>query len=145
MHNNSVGDGWVWFPSWHELKTHYLRELGFLASLAQFCGATIFWVSKPISLAISMSRLTYNQISGFTALPGINNKMSQGLLDGIYWVPQMVGGSGFIISGALYMLETQPKWYVPAWEVLGWHIGFWNLIGKFTTHPKKITPMRKRI
>lgn len=31
-----------------------------------------------------------DQISGFTALPGINNKMSQGLLDGIYWVPQMV-------------------------------------------------------
>lgn len=27
------------------------------------------------------------------------------------------------------MLETQPKWYIPAWEVLGWHIGFWNLIG----------------
>lgn len=55
--------------------------------------------------------------------------MSQGLLDGVYWVPQMVGGSGFIISGLLYMLETQPNWYSPAWEVLGWHIGFWNLIG----------------
>ena len=81
--------------------------------------------------ATIMSKLTYNQISGFTALPGINNKMSQGLLDGIFWVPQMVGGSGFIISGMLYMLETQPKWYVPAWEVLGWHIGFWNLIGAF--------------
>lgn len=27
------------------------------------------------------------------------------------------------------MLETQPKWYVPAFGVLGWHIGFWNLIG----------------
>lgn len=25
------------------------------------------------------------------------------------------------------MLETQPKWYQPAWEVLGWHIGFWNV------------------
>lgn len=38
-----------------------------------------------------MKGLTYaDQISGFTALPGINNKMSQGLLDGIYWVPQMV-------------------------------------------------------
>ncbi|KAK4695349.1 hypothetical protein P7C71_g2393, partial [Lecanoromycetidae sp. Uapishka_2] len=113
VETSSTGDAWMWFPSWQELKTHYLRELGFLASLAQFCGATIFW------------------ISGFTALPGINNKMSQGLLDGIYWVPQMVGGSGFIISGSLYMLETQPKWYVPAWEVLGWHIGFWNLIGAF--------------
>ena len=34
---------------------------------------------------------------------------------------------GFIVSGALYMLETQSKWYKPAWEVLGWHIGLWNV------------------
>lgn len=100
----STGDAWIWFPLWRSLSTHYLRELGFLASLAQLCGASVFW------------------ISGLTALPGINNKMSQGLLDGIYWVPQMVGGSGFIISGLLYMLETQPKWYIPAWEVLGWYV-----------------------
>jgi len=98
---NSIGDSWVWFPSWYDLKTHYLRELGFLASLAQFCGASIFWIS---------------------GLPGINNKMSQGLLDGIYWVPQMIGGTGFIVSGILYMLETQTKWYLPAWEVLGWYV-----------------------
>lgn len=72
---------WVWFPSTYELKTHYLREIGFLACLFQFWGATIFW------------------ISGFTALPGVNNMMSQGLLDGIYWTPQVIGGSGFIVSG----------------------------------------------
>ncbi|KAL2045467.1 hypothetical protein ABVK25_012072 [Lepraria finkii] len=29
------------------------------------------------------------------------------------------------------MLETQPEWYLPSWDVLGWHIGFWNLIGAF--------------
>ncbi|KAL8717493.1 MAG: hypothetical protein Q9225_005264 [Loekoesia sp. 1 TL-2023] len=75
------GRSWVWFPSTYDLKTHYLREIGFLACLFQFLGATIFW------------------ISGFTALPGINNMMSQGLLDGIYWTPQVIGGSGFIISG----------------------------------------------
>ena len=75
------GRSWVWFPSAHDLISHYLCELGFLACLAQFFGASIFW------------------ISGFTALPGINNKISQGLLDGIYWTPQIVGGTGFIISG----------------------------------------------
>ena len=107
----SVGDSWQWSPTLHDLTSHYLRELGFLASLAQFTGATIFW------------------ISGFTALPGINNKMSQGLLDGVYWAPQIIGGSGFIVSGSLYMLETQDAWYKPAYSVLGWHIGFWNLIG----------------
>ena len=27
------------------------------------------------------------------------------------------------------MLETQRQWYIPAFGVLGWHIGFWNLVG----------------
>ena len=36
---------WTWFPSWHELTTHYLKEVGFLACLSQMFGATIF-VSK---------------------------------------------------------------------------------------------------
>lgn len=29
------------------------------------------------------------------------------------------------------MLETQKEWWKPAWGVLGWWIGFWNLIGAF--------------
>ena len=29
------------------------------------------------------------------------------------------------------MLETQSVWYLPAPGVLGWHIGFWNLIGAY--------------
>jgi hypothetical protein len=27
------------------------------------------------------------------------------------------------------MIETQEKWYLPAPRLLGWHIGFWNLVG----------------
>lgn len=27
------------------------------------------------------------------------------------------------------MLETQQKWYIPRLDILGWHIGFWNLVG----------------
>lgn len=107
--NNSPS--WVWWPGWHELRTHYFHEIGFLACLSQLFGATIFW------------------ISGFTALPGIYNVMSPGLIDGIYWTPQVVGGLGFVVSGTLFMIETQPKWYIPAPKVLGWHIGLWNLIG----------------
>lgn len=102
---------WQWWPSWTDLTHHYLHDFGFLAGTAQLCGASIFW------------------ISGFTALPGINDHLPQNLLDGVYWVPQIVGGSGFIVSGTLYMLETQEKWYKPAFGILGWHIGFWNLIG----------------
>jgi len=102
---------WTWCPTMEELKIHYIHELGFIACLAQMIGATIFW------------------IAGFTALPGILNHMSSGLTVGVYWVPQIVGGSGFIASGALFMIETQSHWYTPAPRALGWWIGLFNLIG----------------
>jgi hypothetical protein len=70
-----------WLPTTTELRNHYIHELGFLASLVQLIGASVFW------------------ISGFTGLPGILNNMSENLTDGVYWVPQMVGGSCFVISG----------------------------------------------
>ncbi|KAI0539789.1 hypothetical protein GGR58DRAFT_499827 [Xylaria digitata] len=105
------GRSWEWWPTWSELKTHYFREIGFLASLSQFVGATVFW------------------ISGFTALPPIKDHLSIPVANGVFWVPQVVGGVGFIISSWLFMLETQKTWYMPAPRVLGWHIGFWNLIG----------------
>ena len=82
--DEKVGEGevelWQWWPSLHDLRTHYVHELGFLACAAQLFGASVFW------------------ISGFTALPGVIDKLSQGLLDGIYWTPQIVGGTGFIVS-----------------------------------------------
>ena len=82
----TVQDGvkaWRWFPTWYELSTHYLHELGFLAVLSQFFGATIFW------------------ISGFTALPVIYDVLAanQKALDGGFWTPQIIGGVGFIVSG----------------------------------------------
>ena len=102
---------WSWMPSAYELRTHYLRDIGFLACLAQMIGATIFW------------------IAGFTGLPPILDALSVPAENGIFWLPQVVGGTGFIVSSFLFMLETQPKWYIPAPKLLGWHIGFWNLIG----------------
>lgn len=42
-----------------------------------------------------------------------------------------MGGCGFIISSTLIMLEVQKKWYLPNLRSLGWHIGFWNLVGAF--------------
>lgn len=62
-------------------------------------------------------------ISGFTALPGINNKLSSAALDGAYWFPQILGAIFFVISGLLFMIETQKRWWLPAPRVLGWHIG----------------------
>ncbi|KUI63213.1 hypothetical protein VP1G_10348 [Cytospora mali] len=102
---------WTWWPSWYELRTHYVRDIGFLACLSQMIGATIFW------------------IAGFTGLPQIIGVLTVPATNGIYWLPQVVGGTGFIVSSFLFMLETQPNWYTPELRTLGWHIGFWNLVG----------------
>ncbi|ORY68736.1 uncharacterized protein BCR38DRAFT_406638 [Pseudomassariella vexata] len=101
---------WQWWPSWHDL-THYLREIGFLACLSQLIGATIFWVA------------------GLTGLLPLYDGLSTPVANGVFWLPQVVGGTGFIISSWLFMVETQPNWYKPALKVLGWHVGFWNLVG----------------
>ncbi|KIK70293.1 hypothetical protein GYMLUDRAFT_150661, partial [Collybiopsis luxurians FD-317 M1] len=100
---------WIWFST----DTKYWHELGFLAAFFQLCGASIFW------------------ISGFTALPEIQDAISTktGVLDGVFWTPQVVGGTGFIISSSLLLLETQRKWYVPNPLNLGWQVAVWNLVG----------------
>lgn len=65
---------WTWWPSWYELRTHYFRDIGFLACLSQMVGATVFW------------------ISGFTGLPQILNVLSLPATNGIYWLPQVSPG-----------------------------------------------------
>lgn len=102
---------WVWWPSYRELQTHYIYDIGFLACSAQMFGATVFW------------------ISGFTALPEIQRALSTTGLNGAYWFPQVLGGCGFIVSSLLFCLETQSRWWKPEPHLLGWWIGFWNLIG----------------
>lgn len=56
--------------------------------------ATIFW------------------IAGITSLPPIYEALSPGAMTGVYWVPQVVGGSGFVISGFMLMVEVQETWCV---------------------------------
>lgn len=102
---------WSWWPTWYELRKHYFFDIGFLACSSQTFGATVFW------------------ISGFTALPPILNNLSTPAENGVYWLPQVIGGTGFIVSSILFMVEVQPRWYIPAPGVLGWHIGLWNLVG----------------
>lgn len=102
---------WIWWPSWYDFKTHYIHEIGFVASTTLAIGATIFY------------------ICGICSLPGIYDHMSLGLARGVYWLTYLVGGVIFIISSVLYMLENQTAWYMPAPHLLGWHIGLWNLIG----------------
>ncbi|KAF7543953.1 hypothetical protein G7Z17_g10329 [Cylindrodendrum hubeiense] len=105
------GRKWSWWPTWYELKTHYFHEIGFLACFSQMIGATVFW------------------IAGITSLPPILNNFSKPAENGVYWATQVIGGVGFTVSSALFMIEVQPRWYIPAPGVLGWHIGLWNFIG----------------
>lgn len=62
---------WTWWPTWYELRTHYIREIGFLACLSQMIGATIFW------------------ISGFTGLPQVQGVLTVPAVNGIFWLPQV--------------------------------------------------------
>jgi len=80
---------------------------------------------------------THPYRSPFPLVPHISTTTNFPPSHRIYWTPQVVGGLGFVISGTLFMLETQKKWYLPAFNVLGWHIGAWNLIGGlgFTLSP----------
>ncbi|KAH9918086.1 uncharacterized protein B0H18DRAFT_823524, partial [Fomitopsis serialis] len=91
------------------------RELGFLASVTQLFAATVFWVST------------------ITGLPGVIPNLSTAppiaISDVFYWTPQVVGGTGFIVSSLLMMIECQRKWWSPNLRAVGWHIGFWNLVG----------------
>jgi len=69
--NGDSSRHWKWWPSWYDLKTHYVREIGFLASFSQFIGATIFW------------------ICGFTSIPSVYSSLSTPVENGVYWVPQV--------------------------------------------------------
>ncbi|KAJ4407832.1 hypothetical protein N0V85_004314 [Neurospora sp. IMI 360204] len=112
-HNNHQhpSRAWKWWPSSGELKSHYLHEIGFLSCLLQLVGAIIFWTE------------------GFTGLPFAQNNLTTGALNGSYWLPQVVGGFFFIVSAVLTMVEVQDTWYIPAPNLLGWHIGAWSLVG----------------
>ncbi|KAM3552777.1 hypothetical protein ARSEF4850_007232 [Beauveria asiatica] len=100
---------WQWLPSWTDVKTHYVYEIGFLASATMSLGATIFYMC------------------GILALPGIH--LSVQAKWGIYYLPYLVGGILFALASVFYILETQPNWYTPQPFKIGWHIGLFNLLG----------------
>ncbi|KAI0328762.1 hypothetical protein GY45DRAFT_1325907 [Cubamyces sp. BRFM 1775] len=98
---------WFGLGSW--------RELGFLACFIQMWAATIFWISTITGLPNVIARFPDDPPTAVT--------------DVFFWTPQVVGGSGFIIASLLLMIEVQKKWWLPNLRSLGWHIGFWNLVG----------------
>jgi len=64
---------WIWWGSrW--------QEIGFLASAIQLFAASVFWIAT------------------VTGIPGAINMENVGLTDGIYWAPQVIGGTGFVTA-----------------------------------------------
>ena len=102
---------WTWFPTMHEIKSHYIHSLGFIAASIQISSTSIYF------------------ISGLLSLPGLYNNLSPTQLDIFYRGPQVIAGLGFITASTLFTLETQRTWFTPAPDVLGWHIGVWNVVG----------------
>lgn len=102
---------WRWIPSYSELRLHYAYDLGFLACLIQLASAVIFY------------------FGAITRLPGIYNHLSTALAYVLVWVPKSLGSLGFVISGFIFMIETQQKWWIPSPDVLGWHAGVWTIVG----------------
>jgi hypothetical protein len=102
---------WTWCPSWLELKTHCFHEIGFVASVAMSVNATVFYVC------------------GICTLPPIYNNMSQGAIEGVYYLTYLVSGVFFVISSDCMCLRPSRLGKSPSPHLLGWHIGVWNLIG----------------
>jgi len=100
---------WIGLGSFH--------DLGFLACFVQMFAASIFWIST---------------ITGIPhVIPNLATSPPVAIADVFFWTPQVIGGTGFIISSTLLMLEVQTKWWKPNLKSLGWHIAVWNLVGAF--------------
>lgn len=93
-----------------------LRDIGYLASVIQLFAATIFWTSTVSGLPQVIPSLA-------TAWPPSPITII------FFWTPQVIGGTGFIIASLLLTFEEQTKWWKIAPGRIGWHVGFWNLVG----------------
>lgn len=100
-----------WWPTWQNLRKHYIFEIGWLACTVQFVSASLYMVV------------------GIVDLPGIMNTLEPWQENYAYWFPNIVASAGFTIASVLFTLETQDKWYKPQPRILGWWIGIFALLG----------------
>ncbi|GAA6015508.1 hypothetical protein JCM10207_008618 [Rhodosporidiobolus poonsookiae] len=122
---------WLALPSLSPSRSSFsssdpvsLHNLGYLANLVQFVGATLFQISVICGLPGVLPEAGF---SGGTEQEG----RSEGLWVGLYWAMQVAGAPCFVFSGLVFALEVQKRWYQPALGSIGWHIGIWNVIGGF--------------
>ena len=102
---------WRWWPTWYALKTHHIKDMGYLACSIQLFGATLF------------------SICGVIALPGILSNFQPWQELGGYWIPLLVGSVCFLVAGIMFTLVTQEKWDRPLPGRIAWWIGVWASIG----------------
>ena len=99
---------------WRWIGWDGLTNLSFSANFSQFLGTMVFFISV---------------LSG---LPGVlpNDETShRAAYIVVFWVPQVIGSFFLTVSSFLLMIENQPNLYTIEPCDLGWHIGFWNILG----------------
>ena len=102
---------WRWWPTWHRLRTHHIYEIGYLSCTIQLFGVTLYGVTSIV------------------ILPGILSSLSEWQETAAYWIPQLVAASCFLIASFGFTWETQSKWWKAEFQVLGWWIGVWCIVG----------------
>jgi hypothetical protein len=105
---------WRWWPKWETLKTHHVREIGYVACSIQLFGATLYsWC-------------------GLVSVPGISSKWTaDAVWYGGYWLPEVFGSCCFLSASFMFLSQTQHKWWKPEAGFIGWWIGFWAMIGSW--------------
>lgn len=104
-----------WWPSKDNFKEYQMYEIGFAATTVQLIAATLFIVNGIVGIP--------------DVLLPLNALKSSWQKNLAFWIPDIVASAGFIVASWLFMVETQEKWWKPAPKILGWHVGFWALVG----------------
>lgn len=101
-------------PRWRWIGWNEVTDINFSANFFQFMGTSVFWVSV---------------IAGFPGLLPDEQTATMDLSEGIFWFPQILGAFLLIVSSYLLTIESQKRLWIPELDDLGWHVGFWNLLG----------------
>ncbi|KAH8650843.1 hypothetical protein BGZ60DRAFT_420974 [Tricladium varicosporioides] len=101
----------IWWPSAHQYRVFYRRDLLFFAGFIQFIGTWIF------------------AIASITAVPGVISFENILIVDLSNLGPATLGGVFFLIAAMCQILNAQEHWYAPRPTTLDWQIGLWNAIG----------------
>lgn len=86
------------------------KNWGWWLNAFQLMGALIFFISCFTGVFLLYSKVFLERFTWF-------------------WLPQMVGAVFFMLSSIMAMIEVQDKWYLPAFDKIGWLSAFFNLMG----------------